>query len=171
MDKIKIIFCFVLTMKLNSMYSNGDTTVIVFEKYSFEKFKKSTIHDFLYVRDTLYCIGEKKIRKLDSKRVVENSKLVNELYFKSCKIFEKNEIVVHRMSYVRKYIKKKLENSSNGQFWNIKRICNEFEKYKLGGKLRVPPDLKIRKTILGKNLFNIKFEGVKWQEHQSQEKD
>ena len=89
----------------------------------------------------------------------------------NCKIFEKNEIVVHHMSYVRKDIKKKLENSSNGQFCNIKRICNEFDKYKLGGKLRVPPDLKIRKTILGKNLFNIKFEGVKWQEHQSQEKD
>lgn len=108
-----------LTMKLNSMYSNGDTTVIVFEKYSFEKFKKSTIHDFLYVRDTLYCIGEKKIRKLDSKRVVENSKLVNELYFKSCKIFEKNNLI------------------AKTGLWTEECIVDDYIEYYKTGKIKI----------------------------------
>lgn len=77
--------------------------------------------------------------------------------FANCKLFTKEEMTIHHMTFVRKNIRLKLRNSSNGLFCNVGRICSEFDKYQLGEPLRVPPDLKPRTTILGENLFNIGF--------------
>ncbi len=75
----------------------------------------------------------------------------------NCRVFSSEEFLIHHMSYVRKDIGKKLKNSSNGLICNIRRIVNEFDKYKLGETFRVPPDLKKRTTVLTENLFNIEI--------------
>lgn len=75
----------------------------------------------------------------------------------NCKLFTKEEFLIHHMTFVRKNINKKLRNSNNGLICNIHRICDEFDKYELGGTLRVPPDLKRRTTVLTDNLFNIQI--------------
>lgn len=73
----------------------------------------------------------------------------------SCRVFSNEEFMVHHMTYIRKDIGTKLKNSSNGINCNFRRIVSEFDTYQLGGKLRVPPDLTIRRTVLVENLFGI----------------
>ena len=71
------------------------------------------------------------------------------------KVFSNKEINIHHMSYVRKDIRKKLENSDNGRFFKIDKFVVDFDKYKLGDRLCVLPDYLNRKTIEVPNIFNI----------------
>jgi hypothetical protein len=73
------------------------------------------------------------------------------------KIYKKEEFTVHHMSYVRKDIRKKLENSDNGRFYKIDNFIEDFNKYKAGDRLRIVPDLMNRKTKIVENIFNIKL--------------
>ena len=73
------------------------------------------------------------------------------------KVFTKDEIIIHHMSYVRKDIRKKLLNSDNGQFYKIEKFAKEFENYKLGDRLCIVPDRINRKTTKVDNIFGIKF--------------
>jgi hypothetical protein len=72
------------------------------------------------------------------------------------KYFSANEVMMHHMSYVRKDIRRKLRNSDNGQFYkHLNQFFNEFDEYKLGGKLYIVPDFAERKTKLVDNIFGI----------------
>lgn len=73
------------------------------------------------------------------------------------KVFDINEFTIHHMSYVRKDIRKKFNNSDNGRFYKIERFISNFDKYKLGDRVCLLPDFINRKTILVDNIFNIKF--------------
>lgn len=72
------------------------------------------------------------------------------------KVFDMNEITMHHMSYVRKDIKKKLDNNSNGLFYQKNKFIDNFNKYQLGDKLKIAPDFLYRRTILVENKFGIK---------------
>lgn len=80
--------------------------------------------------------------------------------FGKCKnyhIFDQNNFVIHHMSYVRKDIRKKFQNSDNAQFYKIEKFINNFDKYKLGERVCLLPDFMNRKTIEVDNYFNIKI--------------
>ncbi len=76
------------------------------------------------------------------------------------RVFSKDEMTVHHMSYVRRDIRRKLANSDNGRFYKrIDKFVEDFDKYKLGDRLRVVPDFMNRKTVFVENIFGIKLEG------------
>ena len=70
-------------------------------------------------------------------------------------VFDKNTFAMHHMSYIRRDIRKKIENSDNGRFFKIDDFVDKFNKYKLGERLCIPPDFLNRKTIEVPNYFNI----------------
>lgn len=71
------------------------------------------------------------------------------------KIFKKEEICQHHMSYVRKNIRKKFDNSDNARFYKIEKFIKSFENYELGGRVCLIPDFINRKTIQVENIFEI----------------
>lgn len=78
--------------------------------------------------------------------------------YEKYKVFTRDEIAIHHMSYVRKDIRKKLENSDNGRFYKINQFVDGFNKYKLGDRLCITPDFINRRTKEVPNTFNITFE-------------
>lgn len=79
-------------------------------------------------------------------------------------IIPKEKFVIHHMTYVRKNIRRKLENSPTGQMVNIDKFVAAFDKYHLGDRLCIAPDFCNRKTVLAPNIFNI--EDHTWEHHQ-----
>jgi hypothetical protein len=71
--------------------------------------------------------------------------------------FSPHEIIMHHMTFVRKDIKRKMMNSQNNVVYNIQDMLDHFQNYQLGQTVRIPPDMRNRKTILTENLFNIHF--------------
>lgn len=72
-----------------------------------------------------------------------------------CRVFTLDEFTMHHMSYVRSDIRRKLMNNENSKFIQVKKFLDHFDKYELGGRLVVMPDLKVRRTIDVGNPFNI----------------
>ena len=70
-------------------------------------------------------------------------------------IHKREEFTIHHMSYVRRNIRKKLENSMTGKFYNIDKFVEDFNKYMLGEKLFVAPDFLTRRTVLCEDIFDI----------------
>jgi hypothetical protein len=103
----------------NEMYSTNDTTVIVFEKYSFNKFKNSDPSEYIYMNDTLYWVGKKRALKLDNVRFQENSKAVEGALFKCCKILDKTNVIAR-----------------TGK-WTVESIYNDYVEYYKNGALKV----------------------------------
>ena len=105
---------------------------------------------FIHKIDNEYEINSNPVfKKIETTRRHKNSNKV--------KIYKKEEFTVHHMSYVRKDIRKKLENSDNGRFYKIDNFIEDFNKYKAGDRLRIVPDLMNRKTKIVENIFNIKL--------------
>lgn len=82
--------------------------------------------------------------------------------YKKYKVFSRDEIEIHHMSYVRKDIRKKFKNSDNGRFYDgryykFDKFMEIFDKYKVGDRVCLLPDYINRKTILVDNIFNIEF--------------
>lgn len=73
-----------------------------------------------------------------------------------CLVFQPNEIEIHHMNYVRNNIRKKCGNNLNHIKRSQKKFYETFDKYKLGERLCIPPDLLNRRTTQVPNLFNIK---------------
>lgn len=74
------------------------------------------------------------------------------------KVFTKEEITIHHMSYVRKDIRRKLTNSDNGQYYNkLDKFVDDFSKYQLGERVCIVPDFLNRKTKLVENTFGIQL--------------
>jgi hypothetical protein len=77
--------------------------------------------------------------------------------FQKYREFTMEEILVHHMSYVRKDIRKKLDNSDNGRFYKIDKFVAAWENYKLGDRVCIVPDFLNRKTTKVENIFGINF--------------
>lgn len=73
------------------------------------------------------------------------------------KVFNKNEITIHHMSYVRKDMKAKFANSCNKDSYNVNRFINQLETHQLGDKVYLLPDYLTRRTKLVPNTFGIHF--------------
>ncbi len=76
--------------------------------------------------------------------------------YNKIRVFTRDEFEIHHMTYVRKNIRRKMENSSYGRLRNVDKFVNEFDKYKLGDRLCMSPDFLNRKTVLAPNIFGIK---------------
>jgi hypothetical protein len=74
------------------------------------------------------------------------------------KVFTKEEMTIHHMSYVRKNIRKKLDNNDNGQFYKKEKFIANFENYQVGGRVCIIPDFLNRRTIEVENIFDINLE-------------
>lgn len=77
--------------------------------------------------------------------------------FASWRVFTKEEITIHHMSFVRKDIHKKFKNSDNGQFYKMNKFMKSYENYEVGGRVCLLPGWLNRKTILVENQFDIRF--------------
>ena len=75
--------------------------------------------------------------------------------YEKCRVYEKDEIVMHHMSYVRKDIRKKLQNSTTGDMYDIDKFVADFDKYQLGERLVIAPDFLTRRTRLVDNIFGL----------------
>lgn len=71
------------------------------------------------------------------------------------RVYKPDECAVHHMTYIRKDMAKKLNNSMTGKLYQIDKFVDEFNKYQLGDRLVVAPDFLTRRTILVDNIFNI----------------
>lgn len=72
-----------------------------------------------------------------------------------CRVYGKDEFVIHHMSYVRKDIRKKLQNSTTGDMYEIDKFITDFDKYQLGERLVIAPDFLTRRTKLVDNIFGL----------------
>lgn len=72
-----------------------------------------------------------------------------------CRVFGQDEFVVHHMSYVRRDIRSKVENSSNWSKSEVEKFLAEFDKYGVGDRLCLPPDFLNRRTVLVEDAFSI----------------
>ena len=77
--------------------------------------------------------------------------------YQRCRVYGKDECVMHHMTYVRKDMRKKLKNSVTGWLYDIDKFVNDFNNYQLGDRLVVSPDFLTKRTILVDNLFGIEL--------------
>lgn len=128
-------------------YSNyyKDPTFLVYPE---QNLKVTFIHPVrnLYTKDIPYPIFPFHMET--TRRLTQSQKY---------RVFEKNEITMHHMSYVRKNIRKKFANSDNARFYQLKKFYNTFDNYKLGDRVCLLPDYLNRRTIQVENYFNIKI--------------
>lgn len=82
---------------------------------------------------------------------------------KNCIVFNKDDFLIHHMSYVRKNIRSKIYNSGNWVISDKEKFVKEYELYKLGDKLKIPPDFNNRRTKFVHNNF---LKGISWAQHQ-----
>lgn len=87
-------------------------------------------------------------------RIEKTRKLTNH---NKIKVFSREEFTMHHMSYVRKDIAKKFNNSGNSKCYKMKEFIENFNKYKVGDRVCLLPDFINRKTILVENKFGIKI--------------
>lgn len=74
----------------------------------------------------------------------------------NCKVFSREEITIHHMSYVRKDMRRKIENSLNWEKVDREKFLEEYNKYCLGDKIRIPPGFISKRTKFAPDIFNIK---------------
>lgn len=127
---------------------SGDCSVVFLENY----FKKPTFRiapsqrhvvSFIHPVSTKYNTKVKFPFNVDITRKCDPCE--------NCKVF--TEFVMHHMSFVRKNIRRKLENSSN--ITDIDEFVDFIDKYEAGGRLRTLPDRLFRKTVVVEDLFKI----------------
>jgi len=70
-----------------------------------------------------------------------------------CRRFAPEEVTIHHMSYVRKDMREKLENTSHR--YDVQKFLAEFDKYCLGDRIQLAPDRINRRTVLVENVFHI----------------
>lgn len=75
----------------------------------------------------------------------------------SPRLFAKEEFIIHHMSYVRRDIHKKFQNSDNARFYKLEKFMKVFNNYKLGDRVCLLPDYINRKTVQVENTFGIHF--------------
>lgn len=108
---------------------------------------------FIHSVDLYYKMVKDYPYKIDMTRRLNNTE--------NCIVFSKQEFVIHHMSYVRKNIENKIYNSGNWIVGNKEKFVEEYKLYKLGDKLKIPPDFNIRRTKFVENNF---LRGEKWEQ-------
>jgi len=73
------------------------------------------------------------------------------------KVFSSDEVLMHHMTYVRKNIRRKFDNSCNKNYQDIDDLCKKYDAYKLGDKVCMIPDYINHKIIKVENRFGIYF--------------
>jgi hypothetical protein len=76
----------------------------------------------------------------------------------NCKVFSKDEFMMHHMSFVRKNIAEKFDNSLNTTHYDVTEFMKMFNTYQLGDRLKIAPDFINRRTVLTPNIFGINIE-------------
>jgi len=129
----------------------------------------SLVHNTVYYKDPTFLVVPEQnpqvslIHPINNKynkdikfpkHIEPTRRLVNH---QKCKIFTKEEFLIHHMSYVRKDIRKKFANSDNAQFYKLEKFMETYDNYQLGGRVCLLPDYLNRKTIQVENQFGIKF--------------
>lgn len=84
-----------------------------------------------------------------------NIELTRRLKSTNCRTFTRDEFVVHHMSYVRRDMRRKYANNSNGLLFDIEKFMSVYDKYELGQRVMTIPDFLNRKTVEVANRFNI----------------
>lgn len=82
---------------------------------------------------------------------IDDSRRLNSL---RCRLFTKDEFVVHHMSYIRRHMREKLLNTTH-QYQNIDKFVADYNNYKVGDRVRLAPDFMNRRTVLVENTFNV----------------
>lgn len=75
--------------------------------------------------------------------------------FDKVRVFTRDEVLVHHMSFVRRDIRPKLANSLNWAGRDVEEAVAAFRAYRAGDPLRVGPDFCRRKTATVGNRFGI----------------
>ncbi len=104
---------------------------------------------FIHPVDNVYSINA------DFKFKIETTK--RHVRCDNPRIFSRDEIVLHHMSYVRKDFDRKIQNNGNYIWHRDQKTVTEFDTYQLGDRIRVAPDFMNRRTVLVENTFGIHF--------------
>lgn len=73
---------------------------------------------------------------------------------KNFKVYFRDEIEMHHMTFVRKNVKLKIQNSSLSEMYSSE-IIDIHSKYNIGKEFCLPPSTRKKNTIKVQNLFNI----------------
>lgn len=113
-----------------------------------QKLKVSFIHPVRneYRRDILYPIFPFHMET--TRRFRDHEKY---------RLFEPHEITMHHMSYVRKDIRRKFQNSDNAQFYKLDKFYANYDTYQVGGRVCLLPEYRNRKTVEVENTFGIQI--------------
>lgn len=124
-----------------------------YKKPTFLVWPPQDLHvSFIHPVGNRYCISPKGFPLLmETTRQLKN--------FDKIYKFNREEIEMHHMSYVRKDIKKKFKNSDNARFYQVEKFIDRLEKHEVGDKVFLLPDYINRRTKLVENAFNINLEG------------
>lgn len=129
-----------------------DSAVVYLENYFKEPTFQITpsqnhIVTFIHSTNLFYQLKENYPYKIDLSRRLNN--------YEKCRVFNKEEFIIHHYSYVRKNINFKIDNSLN---WlrNKNNFKEKFHNYQVGNILNVPPDFNNRRTKIAKDIFNLK---------------
>lgn len=122
-----------------------------------------------YYKDPCYLVPKQKNLFVSFIHPVSNSYEINPNFpfrieitrkMKNCdkyKVFSSDEVLMHHMTYVRKNIRTKFENSCNKNHQDIEELCRNHELHKLGDKVCIIPDYINHKTVKVENRFGIYF--------------
>lgn len=134
----KTIDCDMSLVYMNTYYKNPD--------YLIHPVQNNMV-SFISPVDNEYEFIEKYPFPIDQTRRLKK--------YENYKIFTRDEIIMHHMSYVRKDIRRKLVNSSNK--YNVDKFEQDFNTYKLGDRICILPDYINRRTMKVNNKFNIEI--------------
>lgn len=71
------------------------------------------------------------------------------------RLFTKEEVTMHHMSYVRKDIRKKFANNDNKNHYKLEKFYKTYDNYKVGDRVCLLPDYLNRRTRQVENTFGI----------------
>lgn len=131
---------------------NFDSSVVYLENYFKDPTYQITpsqnhVTTFIHSTKLFYQLTKDYPYKIDLSRRLNN--------FEKCRVFNKEEFIIHHYSYVRKNIDVKIDSSSNWLI-NKNKFKEMFNNYKVGNILNVPPDFNNRRTKVANDIFNLK---------------
>lgn len=140
-----------------------------FAKETMDDSDFSMVHYINYYKEPTFLVANPKDLLITFIHPVENQyKIIEDFPFRiettrrlskynKYKIFSKNEVLQHHMSYVRKDIRKKFANSCNSSYYDMKKFYSDFDKHQVGDRACLIPDYLNRRTTKVENQFNIHF--------------
>ncbi len=140
---------------------------IKYAKEQVEDYDFTMVPYLNYYKDPTYLVPNQNLfitfihpvsNKYSSKAPVPRIEITRRLEkHDNYKIFKAEEVTMHHMSYIRKDIMKKFNNSCNKPYYDMRRFMKDFENHKVGDRVALIPDYLNRRTVLVENRFGIKF--------------